>query len=417
VRERFEHDTERRAPHAVPAAAAAAAEPAATTAVTGGRLAHLDGMRAVASVYVVLFHAVLGFPRGELTGAWRLLKRAVAFGHEAVAVFIVLSGYCLMLPIVRRRGGTSPWSIGSFLARRAFRILPPYYAAVALSLLLLSSVPVLAEPGSGTTWDDSLPGLALAPIAAHLLLVHNWFPRWAFQINGPLWSVATEWQIYFFFPLLLLPLWRRFGLVVCLLVALAVGYAPLALFPLGAKAAIPWYLALFALGLGAAAIPHTERASERALWRQVRWGRLSLALWLLAGMGGWLFGTLWFRAKPLTDLLLGLATASFLVHVTAELDAGKRSRLTQWLESRPAVAIGHMSYSLYLTHLPMLALCHFALVGLGLSASAHALALLGLGTATSLGLAALFYLAIERPCIGWLSVRRREEAQVRPRTV
>lgn len=361
-----------------------------------GRLGYLDGMRAAASLYVVVFHAVIGFPRGELVGAWRLLKRAAAFGHEAVAVFIVLSGYCLMLPIVRSARTLTAFSASEFMARRAFRILPPYYAALGLSLALLAGVELLGRAGTGTIWDDSLPGFGFGPVASHLLLVHNWFPSLAFQINGPLWSVATEWQIYFFFPWLLLPLWRRFGAPAALLVALAIGYAPLAFAPRAAHTAIPWYLALFCLGMSAAGVVHAER--DRGLRERVPWARLTFALWAAAAVGGWLFGTIWFRSKPLTDLLLGFATATFLVH--AGVRQGTPDVSTAWLGSRPAVALGQMSYSLYLTHLPVVALCHFALVPLGLSAGTHALALLTLGVPLSLLVARGFYLAVERRFIG-----------------
>ncbi len=378
------------------------APPRASAERAGGgvRLAYLDGMRAAASLYVVLFHAVIGFPRGQLTGPWRLLKRATSFGHEAVAVFIVLSGYCLMLPVVRRGGMTLPRSLGNFIGRRAFRILPPYYMTVALSLVLIASVPALARAGTGTIWDDSLPGLEFGAIASHLLLVHNWVPAWAFQIDGPLWSVATEWQIYFFFPLLLLPIWRRAGLAACLGVALVVGYLPLLLVPASAKNAIPWYLVLFTLGMGAAAIGHVDRPLERTLWERVNWRLVTLALVGAAGVGGWFFGYYWFRAKPLTDLLLGFAAAAFLVNAARDGKLGRTNRVADWLSSRPAVALGHMSYSLYLTHLPVLALCHFTLVGAGFSPLVHALVLLVVGTPLSLAFAWLFYLAVERHFIG-----------------
>jgi peptidoglycan/LPS O-acetylase OafA/YrhL len=384
------------------------ADPAegARRTVISWRLGYLDGLRAAASVYVVLFHAVIGFPRGELAGPWRLLRRTFSFGHEAVAIFIVLSGYCLMLPVVRSGKDKVLGGFGRFIGRRAFRILPPYYASVVASLLLIASVDVLARPGSGTIWDDSLPGLELGPIAGHVFLVHNWVRAWAFQINGPLWSVASEWQIYFFFPLLLLPVWRRFGALVCVLVALAVGYAPLLFVPVEAKIAIPWYLALFALGMIAAAIVHVPRAFEQTLRARAPWGRLSLALIASAVIGGWFFGPLWFKAKPLTDLWLGLATAVLLVQMALEVEAGAPSRLTRWLSSNPAVAVGHMSYSLYLTHLPVLALCHFALDGLALSPGVHGLALLAVGAPLSLLVGWLFFLAVERPCMALLAKRR-----------
>src|SRR5690349_12944865 len=84
------------------------------------RLAYLDGLRAVAAAYVVAFHAVIGFTGQGLSGPWRLMRRAFAFGHEAVAIFIVLSGYCLMLPVVRKDSAGLPIDFRRFIGRRAF---------------------------------------------------------------------------------------------------------------------------------------------------------------------------------------------------------------------------------------------------------------------------------------------------------
>jgi peptidoglycan/LPS O-acetylase OafA/YrhL len=89
-----------------------------------------------------------------------------------------------------------------------------------------------------------------------------------------------------------------------------------------------------------------------------------------------------------------------LVHAALTLEASKSSRLLAFLGSNVAVGLGHFSYSLYLTHLPVLALVHFALDGLALSPHVHALGLLALGTPASVAFAWLFYWAVERHCIG-----------------
>jgi peptidoglycan/LPS O-acetylase OafA/YrhL len=68
----------------------------------------------------------------------------------------------------------------------------------------------------------------------------------------------------------------------------------------------------------------------------------------------------------------------------------------QLLQSRPLLALGHFSYSLYLTHLPVLALCYFALAPLKLAPAVLSLSLLGLGSLASLLVAYGFYLAVER---------------------
>lgn len=359
------------------------------------RLAYLDGLRALAAGYVVMFHAVPGFSAQNLTGPWRLLRRAFAFGHEAVAIFIVLSGYCLMLPIVRKRPEQHTVAFGRFMRRRALRILPPYFAALAGSLGVLAAVAALRKP-SGTIWDDSLPGLDLAAVASHVLVVHNWSPALAYQINGPLWSVASEWQIYFFFPLLLLPVWRRLGMLGCLVVAGLLGYAPL-LFARGpAMTAIPWYLLLFTLGMAAAAVGFSSGELPRNLRRTVPWGIACAALWGGCFVFSMAAASVWFAHKPLADLLVGLATFSLLVYLTERARGTSRGRLLPLLESRPLVALGHFSYSLYLTHLPVLAGCFFALQGLGWSGGAQALALLVVGSVASLVVAYAFHVAIER---------------------
>lgn len=356
------------------------------------RLPYLDGLRALAATYVVGFHAVLGFTSKDLTGPWRILRRAFAFGHEAVAVFIVLSGYCLMLPVVRHEAQGLQVELGRFIRRRAVRILPPYFAALAGSLALLACLPILRSR-SATTWDDSLPGIDANAIVAHVLLVHNWSPSLSSQINGPLWSVATEWQIYFFFPLLLLPIWRRFGVLGSLGVATVLGYLPLLLVPERATVAIPWYLLLFTFGMAAAWIGFSPLPTPERLRSRVSWTAWSSGLWLTCLTLGLVAGPLWFANKSLSDPLVGLATATMLVAVAGRVGRGWLLRFLEW---QPLLTIGRFSFSLYLTHLPVLALAYFAFRPLGLSAPSLTLALLALGGAASFLVAYGFYVAVER---------------------
>jgi len=74
----------------------------------GLRLEYLDGLRAVASLYVLLFHAGVCFvgtgKPSRLSLLARVFRQPLVYGHDAVGVFIVLSGYCLMLPVARADG-------------------------------------------------------------------------------------------------------------------------------------------------------------------------------------------------------------------------------------------------------------------------------------------------------------------------
>ena len=206
-------------------------------------IAFVDGLRGAAALYVVLGHVY------AYTREWAepLLPRPVHWllkfidqGHSAVAVFIVISGFCLMMPLSRRQLGTPPGGTGQFLQRRGRRILPPYYAALVLSIVLVGLV------GSIRSAQD----LSAKSVGFHALLAHNLDRSTMFTINGPLWSVVLECQIYLLFALVLLPVFRRYGFSALLAAAFALGLVPFALLPsawdLGWT--FPWYIGLFGLG-------------------------------------------------------------------------------------------------------------------------------------------------------------------------
>src|SRR5689334_14181642 len=102
-------------------------------------LDYLDGLRALAALFVLFCHALQSpwpyiysrYPPPAL----HLFTGWLYHGHFAVDVFIVLSGFCLMLPVVRG-DGTLRGGAKRFFRRRARRILPTYYGALAFSLIL-----------------------------------------------------------------------------------------------------------------------------------------------------------------------------------------------------------------------------------------------------------------------------------------
>src|SRR3569623_1132063 len=108
-----------------------------------GHLAYLDGLRGVVALYVVIFHAFFfqsGLAPGLLPEDSTLTNRLyqllhlgdylLEYGHLAVVIFIVLSGYSLMLEPVHSKHKWFKGGVKGYLQRRARRILPPYYAAL-----------------------------------------------------------------------------------------------------------------------------------------------------------------------------------------------------------------------------------------------------------------------------------------------
>ena len=186
------------------------------------RLKFLDGLRGLAALYIVLYHAAGDDPPPE--PSLRFLAWFLQFGHYAVGVFIVLSGFCLMLPVVRSADKRLRDGFSGYLKRRMRRILPAYYGVLTITIACIAFV-LLQEPILSGEEAEVL-NLSPGTILSHLLMVHNLRESWAQALDPPMWTVALECQIYLLFPLLLLPIWRRFGIVAAIVCGLAIGFAP-----------------------------------------------------------------------------------------------------------------------------------------------------------------------------------------------
>jgi len=361
-------------------------------------------MRGLAALYVVMFHCYMQVSFSLDATAPALLPllamRLLSFGHIAVDVFIVLSGYCLMLPVARSLDRRLPYTTLTFFKKRAQRILPPYYAALLVSLILIAAIPALRHK-SGSTWDIALPALTPGAILSHLVLIHNLFPQWHFSIDYPMWSVATEWQIYLLFPFLLLPVWRRFGIRGLIPAGFAFWLLIQVFFHASLDGAALHFTSLFTFGMAAADIGFS-RVDRKIAWRErLPWGSLAAALF--AGFCG-LMAVQPHMLEAHTshvDLLAGACTACLIIYCTRHLSERRQSRSIplQILESRPALALGSFSYSLYLVHAPVIAICYALLRALPLAPLGMLAVMLLIGIPAALLFSYLFYLACERPSL------------------
>ncbi|MDP9175857.1 MAG: acyltransferase family protein [Planctomycetota bacterium] len=388
---------------------------------------YLEGLRGLAALSVTIYH-IWGHTLNAipLTG-FRAVARdwigAVLFGRVAVDIFIVLSGYLLMRPAARSADGKLPGGIWHYLQRRAWRILPPYYAALFLTLGLEIAIPALRTPLS-MEWRDSLPPFGTRNIVAHLLLVHNLSFHWASKIDAPMWTVATEWQIYFIFPLLLLPVWRRFGSWAAMATGLILGLG--CYYLVGGQSAAPWYLGLFAFGMASAARGHPEKArqTDRAVF-----GWLAIILFALYGvsvasiqLGAFgRFGVhgmeeTWRCYWP-TDILVGAATACFTTFAAVAVQ-GRTSRVVAALSTRWLAGVGVVSYSLYLIHDPLFAVMKVPLNHLNVGPFGQMFAMLFVGLPIVMAITYGFHLIFEKPFMSTRRVRATEtKAADEPGTV
>jgi peptidoglycan/LPS O-acetylase OafA/YrhL len=313
------------------------------------RFRFLDGIRGLAALYVLIFHAFTNAPAGAPpTALDDRVNGLLVHGQAAVVVFIVLSGFSLMIPVARSADGQFKGGYSGFFLRRSLRILPPYYASLFASLLFIVLMTQIQRHLS-IGYRDFTPSLSAKNILSHLFLVHDlWFDT-AFTINGAAWTVATEWQIYFVFALLLLPLWRRFGNAVPLLIAFVLGLIPGFFLPPLSNFywARPWYLGLFALGMAAAALQFSDRYAANPLRRRFPWGvaTLVLALVLAALQAFHKLAPYWYM-----DTLIGLGAVALICYCTVHKlhPSAAVPRPLRFLESRPVAALGTFSYTLYL---------------------------------------------------------------------
>ncbi|MBW4632725.1 MAG: acyltransferase [Iphinoe sp. HA4291-MV1] len=373
-------------------------------------LHYLDGLRGLAALYVVFSH-LWELQENNVPSLWLVASNVFRYGIFSVSVFIVLSGYCLMLPIVRSQTSYISGSLLDYFKRRSRRILPPYYAALLISIAAGLIITILVKFHI-FSWNDDLWGhfsrnFTFGDVIYHLLLIHNLTPGdKLFHINGPMWSVATEWQIYFIFPLMLLPIWRRLGLFFVVIIAFFLGLIPNYLLHGLIDLAHPWYLGLFALGMAAADIGFSQKQSLIRMRSLLPWSWLATIFFgfaLLSESPEFGIAKIW-----MTDSFVGLAAACLLIYCTnCVIDSKAKPLILRVLQSSWAIALGTFSYSLYLLHVVVITPINQYLHSLHLSPIKTDVILYAVSLPASLLLAYLFYLVFERPFMSKFLKKRK----------
>ncbi|MBD2664721.1 acyltransferase family protein [Richelia sinica] len=364
-------------------------------------LSFLEGIRGMAALYVVLCHVFLNQP--ENLSQWiSLPSKILRYGSFSVALFIVLSGYCLMLPVVRSKTHTLSGNLYGYFHRRVRRIIPPYYVVLILccllSLFILAGEQFTNFQWSKLPYDWFSTTFTVKNVILHLLLIHNLTPDFQeYVLNLPLWSVGLEWQIYFLFPLILLPLWRRWNWFVVIAIAFLIGLTPHYLFSGYLDFSRPWFVGAFSLGMLAADIVFSDKPHLMKLRKCWHWEKLAIIFtglailteWQILGIDVWICET-----------FAAMAAACLIIYCSQIVIENKtRPFILRLFEHTWLLTLGSFSYSLYLTHGPIVTLVRHWLISLQLSpvlfTAMHYLLSVGL----SLLFAYLFYLRFEKPFI------------------
>jgi peptidoglycan/LPS O-acetylase OafA/YrhL len=338
-----------------------------------GRIPSLDGIRALSFLVVFLTHA------GP--------NHMVISGDVGVTTFFFLSGFLITTLMRTETERSDSLNVRKFYLRRALRIFPPFYlvwfAAVLLGLLLYP------------------PGTLYGPtLLAQALFVSNYEGIYGANREIPgtgiLWSLSVEEHFYLLFPWLYIALvhWRvprinqarlLWGLCALVLawrsVLVTVGHAN------GGYISIATDTRVDSILFGCALALWNNPALDEPLLSPRTWKFVLLPVVLLALLfsilyRGVIFRQTWYFSLQGVALTL-VFTAAIRFHEWP---------LFQWLNSRPLVLAGALSYSLYLVH--DIVIRAVAQLMPGWSAYAKA----GISLITSLLLASAIYVSVEKPC-------------------
>jgi peptidoglycan/LPS O-acetylase OafA/YrhL len=329
----------------------------------------IDGLRGVAVLIVILYHAGVGLTPG---------------GYVGVDVFFVVSGF-LITSLVMRETSLRQFTLKSFYVRRIARIAPSLLLTLMLSLAFGF---VFYDP---PRFDNLGREAAFSALGASNILYSRGVNYFAADPNvRPLlhtWSLGIEEQFYLLWPLTILLLlkfsrrWTSATFAALALLSLLWSEVTLRTDPTAAYF-LP-HLRAFELLIGAQ-IGHFSHRFEstgrsRSIWRDGCG---------LIGAGAIAVGVF---AYDETTAFPGIAALLPCAGTAAVILPGGGTIVARLFAVRPLVLLGLISYPLYLLHLPLLTWMQF--LGLKLRPEYSVMAVLAIGLAS----AALLYRYVETP--------------------
>lgn len=345
-----------------------------------------DGFRGIGVVVVVFTHYPQVIESDLYNAVWRA-NMASRFGYGLLDIFFVISGFFITRLLLRERAKTGRISFSDFYMRRALRIFPVYYLTVLVCYLVFQ--------------------LNTADLLSLVSYTFNFYHP-LHPVPNPLehtWSLSVEEQFYFFWPLLILlvpPRWLNAVtgrviplLAICsglLMAVMLAAYEP-------RQAGDIVYMSLFtrmlSLSLGGWLAVREFQGRPLRGWRCI--ALLVGAVMVLAlDRQGRDLGII--SSQPLywTIALIGYAMASVAFVATMVFDRGIIQRGMTAMLSVPLLrGLGHLSYAMYVFHLPVL--FFLGLNDAAVDGARVPILQVALAFGVTLGLSVLSYYLLESP--------------------
>ncbi len=302
----------------------------------------VDGLRALAVIPVILFHAGLSLLSGGFVG---------------VDIFFVISGY-LITSIILSEMQQGTFSIINFYERRARRILPLLFVVIFFSFI---GAWLWLLPEDMKDFSQSL--VAVVSFSSNILFMQESGYWGAVNELKPLlhtWSLAVEEQFYIIFPLFLLLAWKIRKRWIAVSLVIIVFVLSLTFAHIGAyKMPIPTFFLLITraweliIGAGIAYYFFTTRDANRALLSN----NTANEIMSLIGLGMIIYAIFCFdKSTPFPSLYALVPTVGaglIILFSTGKTGVGRL------LSTRVFVGIGLVSYGAYLWHQPLLAFTRY----------------------------------------------------------
>jgi peptidoglycan/LPS O-acetylase OafA/YrhL len=350
------------------------------------RISGLDSIRGIASLVVLLMHAMLlSIPESTIyyRPKLRIIQAYLLNGNLAVITFFVLSGCVLALSILHEKG---IFSYLSYVLRRVARLWIPFAVAFLGAVLILSILQKIGGP-INESFDWALPSTAWGYITA-LFMVGVGHDD---LVNPPIWTLFVEMHVSLLIPFIVRRNKRSMLIltVVGILISNVCGivYSKVdggnfrtSIDVIGRILLSIYYIQFFVIGVSIAVFRNEIRSYFQKLGKYTL---ILISISLLLFMSSY-----WFAVAELKDAGYMIFSAVVVMYCVSF------DRLNRLLSHSLFAYLGRISFSLYLVHLPILAsACHLLRPYIGVYAS------IVLGCIAVFPVAHIFNLFVEGPAI------------------
>lgn len=364
------------------------------------RIPAIEGLRAWLAWAVVFYHLFINI---NIDARYGIIAKAEMIGSGAVMIFMMLSGFVITGLLLTRKEAWLP-----FITRRAFRLFPAYWIALALGAIAMlirpdvfadvswaSDPAFVADVAYHSQNRDAVFAAPLEQTLFHVSLLQGlpppaYMPHSATTILGPAWSLTVEWQFYLVAPFVVWMARKQIRAVILVIAAaiLVFGMQRGWMSDWVTTASLPNFLYVFVIGIFCRiALPYLPRHDGFGWAAAAAIVAIGVQTGIAPAIAIWLAFVMLIARTPQNGV--ERTRAGLLDRVFAAA-----------FESPLATYLGERSYSVYILHSPILVFAGYVLFPMYDFTREEALVTMTLVIVPTILIASdLMYRFVERPMI------------------